>query len=434
MCNADLTFSPICRTCLHSLRHSSTSVSSQQTPSDNAPPPSIPLPTHPVTTSHATPSPPQTIPTPPYTILASLLLSRPPLLTKTLHPFETALHLYNRRLNERLALPFTRYFYYPKGTSLLTSFRQRVAKRKTPARDIGVYDAYGDEAWDDEVRVGSKDGDAEWVREQLLREADAEEKEKERGMAGAMNAAAAKPQEEVFSSSEPEENDVHSSKADSGQEGKQIGGTRLMPADFSNDTHSLDRKADRTLYLVLNNRSADGIGNGNGKSKSKWDFPRSPLHRGESLHTAAERLIVETGGVNMNTWVVGNWPVGHQVHTYVKPKSSSTTAAARAAATDEAPPSPLPPIPSSSSQQSPQSSRSSDPILGSKTFFMKARIAAGQVDLSSVAASSKPGTGSSASSRSSPSPTDFQWLCREELEGVLSHGDWSAVRGCLAER
>lgn len=431
----------ICRTCLHSLRFSSTDTSQQpqQSPSPGPPPPS--LPTHPFPTTHTHPTPPQTIPQSPYNILASIVLSRPPLLTRPLHPFETALHLYNRRLNERLALPFTRYFYYPKGTALLASFRQKVQKRKTPARDIGVYNAYGPEGWDDEVRVGSKDGDAEWIREQLLQEAEAEEREKERGMAGAMNVAAAKASEEVFAAENAQDDAQQQSSSSSSDtetpnpspitrkssHPHQIGGPRLSSADYSNDTRSLERKADRTLYLVIKTPK---------NTKQTWDFPRITLHKNESLHTAAERLIVETGGLNMNTWVVGNWPVGHQVITYPRPQPRLQPQQRPRGKTSDANPDsnndssssaaqeggPLTIPPSGQGQLSPTQHQQPTPdlIMGEKTFFMKARIAAGQVDLSSNKLGLK--------------KNGFQWLTREELQGVMGAGDFSAVRNMLAER
>ena len=87
----------------------------------------------------------------------------------------------------------------------------------------------------------------------------------------------------------------------------------------------------------------------------------------------------------MNTWIVGNAPVGHYVHNFpdslVDPESKRET-------------------------------------LGEKTFFMKARIMAGQASL----------TGNKLDLH------DFKWLAKEELESEVEPGYWKAVRNMLVER
>ena len=100
---------------------------------------------------------------------------------------------------------------------------------------------------------------------------------------------------------------------------------------------------------------------------------------------AAERIIVQTGGINMNTWVVGNIPVGHQIYSYGKPVSNEEKGIE---------------------------------TLGEKTFFMKARIMAGKPTLKD----------------NGFDLTDYQWLTREEIKQVVAPRAWSAVRNTLAER
>lgn len=87
----------------------------------------------------------------------------------------------------------------------------------------------------------------------------------------------------------------------------------------------------------------------------------------------------------MNTWVVGNMPVGHRVHNYAQAivdgeKGSETR--------------------------------------GEKIFFMKARIMAGQANLKD----NKFGL------------AEYQWLAKEEIQQALYPWDWSAVKNILAER
>lgn len=87
----------------------------------------------------------------------------------------------------------------------------------------------------------------------------------------------------------------------------------------------------------------------------------------------------------MNTWVVGNMPVGHQIYNYTKP------------VIDEA---------------------KGSEIRGEKTFFMKARIMAGKANLES----------------NKFDLAEYQWLAKDEIQQVLDQQDWSAVKNVLAER
>ncbi|KAL9603462.1 MAG: hypothetical protein Q9219_001149 [cf. Caloplaca sp. 3 TL-2023] len=280
-----------------------------------------------------------------YRTRASVLLSRPPILTRDLTPFEKAYFLYQRRLNERLALPFSRYFYYQKGTPGDVEWKRKIKERLTPARDIGRYNAYSrDEGWNDELLMGAKESEPEEQVEALLRDAEVE-------MPKGEGEEGAEVKRQVVSKPMP----------------------RVTEADRAGNTKSLDRLLQRTLYLVV--RKGDG----------RWWFPSDGLVGKESLHTAAERIIVQAGGLNMNTWVVGNVPLGHYVRNYVKP------------ATDK---------------------EKSREIRGEKFFFMKGRIMAGQANLKD----NKLGL------------SDFAWLAKDELRDLLMHRDYNAVKNILAER
>lgn len=87
----------------------------------------------------------------------------------------------------------------------------------------------------------------------------------------------------------------------------------------------------------------------------------------------------------MNTWIVGNMPVGHQVYNYSKP------------VIDEA---------------------KGIETRGEKTFFMKARIMAGKPTLKG----------------NQFDLADYQWLAKNEIQKVLELQDWTAVKNILAER
>lgn len=87
----------------------------------------------------------------------------------------------------------------------------------------------------------------------------------------------------------------------------------------------------------------------------------------------------------MNTWVVGNWPVGHHVFNYTQPKKNEEKGTT---------------------------------LLGEKSFFMKARIMAGQANLKE----NKLGL------------ADFKWLAKEEVQKAIHPSEWAAVKNSLAER
>ena len=96
---------------------------------------------------------------------------------------------------------------------------------------------------------------------------------------------------------------------------------------------------------------------------------------------AAERIILQTGGVNLNTWIVGTMPVAHQIFKFKKAPAASGP-------------------------------------IGEKTFYMKARMIAGQVNLDS----------------NHFGFNDFQWVTQHEMQKTLRPRDFAAVKDILAER
>lgn len=286
-----------------------------------------------------------TSPSTSYAINASIVLSRPPLLTRDLHPFESSFFLYQKRLNERLALPFTRYFYFKKRTPADLEWKRKIKQRLTPSRDIGRYSAYGSERWNDEVLVGAPERELEWQVDRLLEDAASdgrrEGEEVEKGMK--------KVEREVFE---------RPSK-------------RWTEADEKNDQKSLNRALTRTLYLLVKNK------------EGKWEFPADRLDE-ENLHGAASRILSTSGGPNMNTWLVGHVPIGHHQLDYPSPTQ----------------------LPSGLTEH------------GAKTFFLKARIMAGQFNLKESKLGLK----------------DFKWLVKEEVQKEVEETYWKSVRNMLAER
>lgn len=87
----------------------------------------------------------------------------------------------------------------------------------------------------------------------------------------------------------------------------------------------------------------------------------------------------------MNTWVVGNIPIGHQVYNY---------------------------------SQAIVNEGEGSVLRGEKIFYMKARILAGQANLKDNQFGLE----------------DFQWLTKEELQRAFHPRNWNAVKNILPER
>ncbi|KAK4123369.1 hypothetical protein N657DRAFT_597904 [Parathielavia appendiculata] len=302
-----------------------------------------PTPPPPVTTTTPEPSPSAGSH---YRIKSSLILTRPPLLTREQTPFESAFYLYQKRLNERLTAPFRRAFYFKPDTAADLDFGIKLKERHgVPAKDIGRYNPRSRMGWNDEVLVGSTTSDPNHMVERLLRDAEVRVSEDGEPIATEERVPVERPM------------------------------PRRTEADEKRFVKRLDRALDRTLYLVVKRGEGE---------RAVWEFPTGAVRTEETLHETAARVLRESVGVNMNTWIVGRVPVAHHV---VKPLLSHGDA-----------PSVLQP--------------------GEKTFFLKGRIMAGQADL----AGNKHGL------------TDFKWLTREELKVLLRKDYYHSVQGMMEVR
>jgi large subunit ribosomal protein L46 len=197
----------------------------------------------PVTT---TPEPIPSPSSPTYRIKSSLILTRPPLLTREQTPFESAFYLYQKRLNERLTAPFRRAFYFKPDTAADLDFGIKLKERHgVPAKDIGRYNPRSRMGWNDEVLVGSTTSDPEQVREKLLADAEVRVSEDGEPIAAEERVPVERPM------------------------------PRRTEADEKGDVRRLDRKLDRTLYLVV--RRGEG-------EESVWEFPTGAVRTEEALH------------------------------------------------------------------------------------------------------------------------------------------------------
>ncbi|KAK4156737.1 39S mitochondrial ribosomal protein L46-domain-containing protein [Chaetomidium leptoderma] len=299
-----------------------TATTTTTTTTTTPPPPSPPAATTTTTTT--------TTDAPHYRIKSSLILTRAPLITPEQTPFESAFFLYQKRLNERLTAPFRRGFFFKPDTAADLDFGVKLHERRgVPAQDIGRYNPRSRMAWNDEVLVGSTTSSPADVVERLLADAEVRVSEDGEPIADEERVPVEKPM------------------------------PRRTEADKKGDVRRLDRALERTLYLVVR-KGGEGDQGG-----------------------TARRVLSESAGDNMNTWVVGRVPVAHHV---VKPVLGEDGA--------------------------------SVVQRGEKVFFLKGRIMAGQADL----AGNKHGL------------TDFKWLTRDELKEVFSEDYYRSVRGMMELR
>jgi large subunit ribosomal protein L46 len=182
----------------------------------------------------------------PYIVKSGILLSRPPLITPTLSSFEKAFYFYQKRLNERLAMPFTRYFYFKKDTPADNDWKRKAKERNgSAARELGGYQAYGKLGWNDEVLVGDNITEPRVMVEKLVKDA-------------VMKVEGEDELETVANVERPLE--------------------RWTEADKTKDKTRLDRKLARTLYLLVKGENG------------KWGLPSGPLIGRENLHKVYDPL------------------------------------------------------------------------------------------------------------------------------------------------
>jgi large subunit ribosomal protein L46 len=201
--------------------------------------------------------PQQTTPNPPvtasrkteYRIKSGVILTRAPLITRELTPFENAFFFYQKRLNERLTTEFRHSMFFKENTVPDLDWKIKLNERSgIAAKELGRYFAKGRNAWNDELLVGSTLSEEGRIREILVK--DAESRVTEDGVE-------AKP-DEIVRMEKPMD--------------------RITEADKQNDVRRLDRKLDRTLYLVVQS--------GNGT----WSFPSDELPTSENVHEVCVKM------------------------------------------------------------------------------------------------------------------------------------------------
>ncbi|KAI7205887.1 hypothetical protein KC324_g22 [Hortaea werneckii] len=219
-----------------------------------------------------------------------------------------------------------------------------------------------DPCWNDEVLVGDDVSEPSTTVERLIRDAEG------------------RPIVDVESQKEEEEQkSVEGAKRELQRVEVERPMSRETEADRKNDQRSLNRKLDRALYLMVKNK------------EGSWRFPEDRVYGRENLHQAAERILIQSAGINMNTFLIGNHPIGHHAQKYRSP-ITSTLSANRL-------------VPTSTIARAGEEGSVREEY-GEKVFFMKARIMAGQADLS----------------RNEYGDQEFKWLAKEEVQDVVTTG------------
>ncbi|CCJ30632.1 unnamed protein product [Pneumocystis jirovecii] len=85
------------------------------------------------------------------------------------------------------------------------------------------------------------------------------------------------------------------------EEKERIALSRETEADRKGDLRSLERKLDKTLYLLVKKP----------REEHCWQFPQGLVTDDDVLHTAAKRSLSNICGNNMNIWYVGCTPIGN---------------------------------------------------------------------------------------------------------------------------
>lgn len=180
-----------------------------------------------------------------HAIRSGLILTRPPLLTRRLQPFENAFFFYQKRLEERLNTPFITDIYFKPDTARRLDWNLKVNERQgTVAKELGVYQGKNSQAWNDELKVGDGLSDQATIVKSLLKDAEAR----------VSDDAEVIPDKDIVAVEAPV--------------------ARETEADKKNDVRRLDRKLERTLYLVV-------------KGEEGWQFPADDVAASENLHVVS---------------------------------------------------------------------------------------------------------------------------------------------------
>ncbi|EJD53237.1 hypothetical protein AURDEDRAFT_81544 [Auricularia subglabra TFB-10046 SS5] len=246
-------------------------------------------------------------------LCTGILLNRAPIVTAWPTPFERSFYKYQARIARALSNPFPYQFYFPPGSPHEVKFRREELRRDAMA--------FGREFQLRERREGRK-------------------------------------YEKLIKALEEENMDAQA-------ELKPV--SRTHESDLTGDLTNLNRRSDRNLYLMLKGTH----------DWTPWRFPVGSVQPTEKLHEAAQRVMNETIGVDMDTWFVARKPISFMDQRHQIPV---------------------------------------DGLRDEKVFFLKAHILAGQAQI-----------------KHPDTHGQFGWLTKQEIEERVEPEYWEKIKDMLSE-
>ncbi|CCG24135.1 Mrpl17 protein [Candida orthopsilosis Co 90-125] len=203
-------------------------------------------------------------------ISSTLILSRLPIITQDLTPFESQFYKYQSELWRRLMWTFPKWFYFKSGTMAELRYRQI---NKNPV------------SYNPKMSYPKGKPDLKHLRDRRFRQYIRAPK-------------TYREEDEIVDGqdqSEFKENEISR---------KIIPASRITEADKRNDATSLERKLSRTLYLIIKDSK-----NENGD----WKLPnfKESNENLQPLHVLAEEGLYELGGKKINYFNVSKVPCHH---------------------------------------------------------------------------------------------------------------------------
>lgn len=190
-------------------------------------------------------------------ISGGMILSRIPIVTSEPTPFAKMYYEYMDGLKRRMMWTFPSFLYFKRGTLAERKYRE-LNKIPTQARDGVVYPE---------------------------------------GIPDVVNARERSVSQKIVVPTKDSKEGSRGAKAEDAEEDVIKPNPRITEADKQNNVKSLERKLDRTLYLVA-------------QTKNGWRFPSVVVNEAETIDEAAKRGIHQLGGPDMNIWNVSHTPAG----------------------------------------------------------------------------------------------------------------------------
>ncbi|KAI5964204.1 uncharacterized protein KGF55_002146 [Candida pseudojiufengensis] len=204
-------------------------------------------------------------------ISSTLILSRLPIITQDLTPFESQFYKYQSELWRRLMWTFPKWFYFKTGTLAELRYRQL---NKNPI------------SYNPKIIYPQGKPDLKHLRDRRFRQYIKVPK-------------TYKEEDEMIGQDQSniKENEISR---------KIIPNSRITEADKIGDSKSLERKLNRTLYLIIKE---------NTKDKNQWKLPNFNQEESSTnllpLHELAEQGLYKLGGKKINYFNISKVPCHH---------------------------------------------------------------------------------------------------------------------------